>query len=55
LFIADFTIVIRIDTSAYLMRGIAKENAGLSDCSHYKKAFDLGIDNGGEWYYKLCS
>ena len=55
--IADYTRAIRIDPDdglAYKNRGIAKESAGLSYCSDYKSACDLGNEDGCEWYYKQC-
>ena len=55
--IADYTRAIRIDPDeglAYKNRGIAKEAAGLSYCSDYKSACDLGNEDGCEWYYKQC-
>ena len=55
--IADYTRAIRIDpdyANAYANRGIAKEMAGLSYCSDWKKACDLGNDMSCEWYYKQC-
>jgi len=55
--IADFTRALRIDpdfANAYKSRGIAKENAGLPYCSDYKRACDLGNEDGCEWYYKQC-
>ena len=55
--IADNTRAIRIDpdyANAYRNRGIAKENAGLSYCSDYKKACDLGDEDCCEWYDNQC-
>ena len=55
--IADYTSAIRIDPDyarAYKSRGIAKENAGLPYCSDYKRACDLGDEDGCEWYNEQC-
>ena len=55
--IADYTIAIRINpdyASAYKNRGIVKEKEGLSYCSDYKRACDLGKEECCEWYYKQC-
>jgi tetratricopeptide (TPR) repeat protein len=55
--IADFTSAIRIDpdyASAYKNRGLAKENAGQSYCSDYKRACDLGKEECCEWYNDQC-
>ena len=55
--IADYTRAIRIDpdyASAYKYRGISKKKAGLSYCSDYKRACDLGKEKCCEWYYKQC-
>jgi tetratricopeptide (TPR) repeat protein len=55
--IADYTSAIRInpeDALPYKNRGIAKENAGQSYCSDFKRACDLGVEVCCEWYYKEC-
>ena len=55
--IADFTSAIKIDpdaADAYRNRGIAKENAGQSYCSDYKRACDLGDEECCEWYNDQC-
>ena len=55
--IADYTRAIRIDPDyarAYKSRGIAKENAGLPYCSDYKRACELGNEDGCEWYNEQC-
>jgi len=55
--IADYTRFLRINpdyTAAYRNRGVAKKRAGLSYCSDYKKACDLGDEDCCEWYYKQC-
>jgi len=55
--ITDYTTAIRIDSNfaaAYANRGIAKEKIGLSYCSDYKRACDLGYDNSCKWYYEQC-
>jgi tetratricopeptide (TPR) repeat protein len=55
--IADYTSAIRINPEyalAYKNRGIAKENAGQSYCSDFKRACDLGVEVCCEWYYKEC-
>ena len=55
--IADYTTVIRLDpdyASAYINRGIAKANAGLSYCSDFKKACELGEKKCCELYNDQC-
>ena len=55
--IADYTSAIRIEpdaADAYRNRGIAKENAGQSYCSDYKKCCDLGDNECCEWYNDQC-
>ena len=55
--IADYTSAITINpdyVNAYWARGIAKENAGQSYCSDFKRACDLGVEVCCEWYYKEC-
>ena len=42
------------DAAAYAGRGIAKANAGLSYCSDYKKACELGIKRVCEVYNDQC-
>ena len=55
--IADYNSAIRIDPEkdeAYRNRGIAKENAGQSYCSDYKKCCDLGDEECCEWFNDQC-
>ena len=55
--IADYTRAIRIDpdyATAYVGRGVVREFAGLAYCSDYKRACDLGEEQGCEYYYKQC-
>jgi tetratricopeptide (TPR) repeat protein len=55
--IADYTSAIRINPEyalAYKNRGIAKENAGQSSCSDYKRACDLEDEECCEWFNDQC-
>ena len=58
--ISDYTEAIRLDPDedykafAYCWRGRAKKSAGLSYCSDYKKACDLGYDKGCGYYDEQC-
>ena len=55
--IADYTSALRINpdlASAYKNRGIAKENAGQSYCSDYKKCCDLGDEDCCKWFNDQC-
>ena len=55
--ITDFTIAVEIDpeyNSSYMYRGMAKEKAGLSYCSDYKRACDLEVEACCEWYDIEC-
>ena len=55
--IAHYTEAIRLDPEdafAYYWRGRAKKSAGLSYCSDYKKACDLGYDKGCGYYDEQC-
>ena len=58
---SDYNSVIRLDpdnAKAYFMRaslGFRKQLSNRSsNCSDYKKACDLGLEDGCEWYYKQC-
>ena len=51
--IADYTRAIRVDSDhsdSYMNRGIVKGVVGLSSCSDFKKACDLGKELCCEWY-----
>ena len=55
--IADYTTAIRLDpdyANAYNNRGVAKAKAGLSYCSDFKKACELGANMCCEWYDDNC-
>jgi len=55
--ISDYTTAIKLDpdyADAYKNRGIAKVNAGLSYCSDFKKACELGIKRVCEVYNDHC-
>ena len=55
--IDNYTSAIKIDpdyAEAYRNRGIAKENAGQSYCSDYKKCCDLGDEECCEWFNDQC-
>ena len=55
--ISDFTKAIEINPNyarAYRNRGISKESAGLSYCSDYMKACNLGKSECCEWYSNQC-
>ena len=55
--IADFTSAIRLDPDramAYTYRGFAKRRLGLSYCSDFKKACELGIKRVCEVYNDQC-
>jgi len=55
--ISDFTTAIKLDpdgADAYYNRGVVKANAGLSYCSDFKKACELGIKEVCEVYNDQC-
>ena len=55
--IADYTTAIRLDpdyAKAYTNRGVAKSKTGLSLCSDFKKACELGIKRVCEVYNDHC-
>ena len=55
--IADCTRAIKVNSinaSAYVNRGIPKQNSGLSFYSDYKKACDLGKERCCQWYNNEC-
>ena len=55
--ISDYTTAIRLDpdyAKAYRNRGVAKANAGLSYCSDFKKACELGKKECCKWYNDQC-
>ena len=55
--ISDYTTAIKLDpdyAKAYRNRGVAKANAGLSYCSDFKKACELGKKECCKWYNDQC-
>ena len=55
--ISDFTKAIELDPNdavAYSNRGISKQNLEQPYCSDYKKACELGDQDGCDWYKEDC-